>query len=396
MQELSKKLACLTVFRGLLKQPIISSLIEYVKHPSLDRYCELVSLIYQGGGDLGSIIRTMVLESENPAVLVIAKGQTLSMPMSQTLLRELETFSWVTRLTPQELAGDLWDEAALPLFESTSYDLATTYTERLGRIHSHGYGIFARHHMFTVGDGGELCPVKNPDPQRLSELEGYERERSQVSVNTQALLNSLPANNILLYGDAGTGKSSTVKAIANEYYKQGLRLIEVRKNQIYHIAKLMDTLADNPLKFILFIDDLSFASGDGDFTALKAILEGNVSTRPSNIVVYATSNRRHMIKEQMADRMGGDLSRADTLQEESSLADRFGLTITFLRPDKDLYLAIIRRLALENDLETPLDDLFEKAEAHAIRHGGRTPRTAKQFIEFTKVSESCLQQGGTI
>ncbi|MEG2038838.1 MAG: DUF815 domain-containing protein, partial [Oscillospiraceae bacterium] len=136
--------------------------------------------------------------------------------------------------------------------------------------------------------------VKNPDPQRLSSLTGYQEQRKKVLTNTLALLDGLEANNILLYGDAGTGKSSTVKAIVNECHAQGLRLIELKKNQLYHIPELLDTLAQNPLKFILFIDDLSFSSNDNDFTALKAILEGSVAARQGNIVVYATSNRRHL------------------------------------------------------------------------------------------------------
>ena len=158
-------------------------------------------------------------------------------------------------------------------------------------------------------------PVRYPDPQRLSELPGYEQEREKVIANTRALLEGRPANNVLLYGDAGTGKSSTVKAIANEFAPDGLRLIEVKKNQLYQIPALMDELAKNPLKFILFIDDLSFASNDDNFAALKAILEGGVGGRSHNVAVYATSNRRHLVKETMADRSGDDLHAMDARQE---------------------------------------------------------------------------------
>ena len=158
-----------------------------------------------------------------------------------------------------------------------------------------GYGMFAKHHVFTV-ENGQLVPVKYPDPQKLSELPGYEQEREKVIANTRALLTGMPANNVLLYGDAGTGKSSTVKAICNEFAAEGLRLVEVKKNQLYQIPDLMDKLAANPLKFILFIDDLSFTANDDNFAALKAILEGSVGGRARNIAVYATSNRRHLIK----------------------------------------------------------------------------------------------------
>lgn len=142
--------------------------------------------------------------------------------------------------------------------------------------------MFAKHHVFTV-ENGQLVPVKYPDPQRLSELPGYEKEREKVIANTKALLAGMPANNVLLYGDAGTGKSSAVKAIANEFAPEGLRLVEVKKNQLYQIPDLMDKLAANPLKFILFIDDLSFTANDDNFAALKAILEGSVGAGPRTL-----------------------------------------------------------------------------------------------------------------
>ena len=221
-----------------------------------------------------------------------------------------------------------------------------------------------------------------PDPQRLSELPGYEQEREKVIANTRALLEGRPANNVLLYGDAGTGKSSTVKAIANEFAPDGLRLIEVKKNQLYQIPALMDELAKNPLKFILFIDDLSFASNDDNFAALKAILEGGVGGRSHNVAVYATSNRRHLVKETMADRSGDDLHAMDTRQELMSLSARFGLTVTFQQPDKDRYDRILLELAKQYNVQMPSDQLFIKGAAFALRAGGRSPRVAKQFVEL--------------
>ena len=243
-----------------------------------------------------------------------------------------------------------------------------------------GYGMFAKHHVFTV-ENGRLVPVKYPDPQRLSELPGYEGEREKVIANTKALLAGMPANNVLLYGDAGTGKSSAVKAIANEFAPDGLRLVEVKKNQLYQIPDLMDKLAANPLKFIFFIDDLSFTANDDNFAALKAILEGSVGGRARNIAVYATSNRRHLIKETMTDRTGDDIHEADTRQELMSLSARFGLTVTFQRPEKARFEAILTELARQHDIRMPMNQLLVKAEAFAIRAGGRSPRVAKQFIE---------------
>ena len=188
--------------------------------------------------------------------------------------------------------------------------------------------------------------------------------------------------NVLLYGDAGTGKSSSVKAIANEFAADGLRLVEVKKNQLYQIPALLDSLAQNPLKFILFIDDLSFSANDDNFAALKAILEGSVGGRSQNVVVYATSNRRHLIKETLSDRSGDDIHEADTRQELMSLSARFGLTVTFQRPDKVRFEEILLDLARQYGVQMPSDQLFIKGEAFAIRAGGRSPRVARQFIEL--------------
>ena len=262
-------------------------------------------------------------------------------------------------------------------------DFHAAYAARRAAVGQKGYGIFARHHVFTL-ENGRLAPVRYPDPQRLDELPGYEREREKILANTRALLEGRPANNVLLYGDAGTGKSSTVKAIANEYAPEGLRLIEVKKNQLYQIPALMDSLAKNPLKFILFIDDLSFAANDDNFAALKAILEGSVGGRSHNVAVYATSNRRHLVKESMTDRTGDDLHASDTRQELMSLSARFGLTVTFQQPDKVRYEAILLELARQYGVQMPSDQLYIKGEAFALRAGGRSPRVAKQFIELLK------------
>ena len=259
-------------------------------------------------------------------------------------------------------------------------DLAAAYAQRMSEVGKKGYGMFAKHHVFTV-ENGQLVPVKYPDPQRLSELPGYEKEREKVIANTKALLAGMPANNVLLYGDAGTGKSSAVKAIANEFAPEGLRLVEVKKNQLYQIPDLMDKLAANPLKFILFIDDLSFTANDDNFAALKAILEGSVGGRAQNIAVYATSNRRHLIKETLTDRTGDDIHEADTRQELMSLSARFGLTVTFQRPEKARFETILEELAKQHNIQMPTEQLLLKAEAFALRAGGRSPRVAKQFIE---------------
>ena len=278
----------------------------------------------------------------------------------------------------------------MPDWRNSDYNFVDVYNERIKNIHSHGYGIFAKYHTFMIDgniNGVNIVPVKNPDNTRLSDLGGYERERKAVIDNTIALLEGKPAANVLLYGDSGTGKSSSVKAIANEFANKGLRLIELRKNQLRLMPSLLDTLSLNPLKFILFIDDLSFTQNDDDFAALKAILEGSVSAKAGNLVIYATSNRRHLIKETFGDRDGDDLHVNDTIQELVSLSERFGLTVTFQKPDKQKYIEVINGLADNYEIKMDREELAKQAESYAVRRNGRSPRIAKQFIEMIKASE---------
>ena len=250
---------------------------------------------------------------------------------------------------------------------------------------AYGVGKLGLNKAFRIDHKGnqvELVPISNTELITFDDLIGYERQKQALRENTEAFVEGRPANNVLLFGDSGTGKSSSVKAIANEFAADGLRLVEVKKNQLYQIPALLDSLAQNPLKFILFIDDLSFSANDDNFAALKAILEGSVGGRSQNVVVYATSNRRHLIKETLSDRSGDDIHEADTRQELMSLSARFGLTVTFQRPDKVRFEEILLDLAKQYGVQMPSDQLFIKGEAFAIRAGGRSPRVARQFIEL--------------
>lgn len=390
-QALSFRLHALSVFRFLLNDPVLKRCLRYLdageisEIDRIDTYADFTAALYRQGGDLGDYLYRTVMESENPAVQTKGRQQELPSGMLRALQQELETLTAVSSLSCRELAPG--SAEFLPAWENTPHDFQADYLRRLEELPARGYGIFAGHSMFTLLNDGTLRPVHNPDPRRFSDLTGYENERRQVMANTQALLQGLPANNILLYGDAGTGKSCTVKAAVNECCGNGLRLVEVRKNQLAFIPELMERLGENPLKFILFIDDLSFSSGDEQFTDLKAILEGTVSARPDNLVVYATSNRRHMVRQTFSERQGDDVHLGDTLEESASLAARFGLTITFLRPDKKLYALIVEELADKAKLRLSGEALLRAAEVHASRQGGRSPRTARQFVEWQKARE---------
>lgn len=253
---------------------------------------------------------------------------------------------------------------------------------------TNGYGKYAKHIAFTWRNK-EICPVTSTDLITLEDLKNYEEQRQRVIDNTESFITGHPANNVLLYGDRGTGKSSTVHALLNEYHNRGLRMIEIPKSAVADLGLIREQIVCSPMKFIIFIDDLSFDSNDTSFSELKAALEGSLSGRQSNILIYATSNRRHLIKENFSDREN-DVNRGDTMQEQLSLSDRFGLTITFLNPNKFEYQDIVRKIARDRRLEVDEEHLCFKAEQWATRRGGRSPRCAKQFIDYV---ESCEKRG---
>lgn len=395
LKEWNARLHGLVIFRTLLEDPVLAKLLDLTDRmeaggrgmgPVCDAVAQFEAALFERTTDWSQYLSTAVLEAETVCVRQAAAG-ALAPVLQAALEGELDFLQQLCGLTLDDLLQAAYTEqsqrpelAFLPRWETSPVDLSAAYAQRMSQVGTKGYGMFAKHHVFTV-ENGKLVPVKYPDPQRLSELPGYEKEREKVIANTRALLAGMPANNVLLYGDAGTGKSSSVKAIANEFAPEGLRLVEVKKNQLYQIPDLMDKLAANPLKFILFIDDLSFTANDDNFAALKAILEGSVGGRARNIAVYATSNRRHLIKETLTDRTGDDIHEADTRQELMSLSARFGLTVTFQRPEKARFETILEELAKQHHVDMPMDQLLVKAEAFAIRAGGRSPRVAKQFIE---------------
>lgn len=263
-----------------------------------------------------------------------------------------------------------------------------TQLDALREFHkANGYGKYAKYIAFTWRDK-DFVPITAVSNIRLTDLKNYERQRSQVIDNTLAFLENLPANNVLLYGDRGTGKSSTVHAILNEYKNRGLRMIEISKGDINDLTMIREKISGSPMKFIIFIDDLSFDSHDDSFGELKAALEGSLSGRQSNTVIYATSNRRHLIKENFSDREN-DVNRSDTLQEELSLSDRFGLSITFMNPDKKDYLDIAEKIVTDRGIDVDMDKFLEAAEHFARRRGGRSPRCAKQFTDYV---EGCIKR----
>lgn len=383
-------LRTLVLFRSLLQDDVVRAFLALAdtqgksEAEQNEKAAAFVYALFQSTDNLSEYVLNLVLDDEN-AFIRRAGENNLTKSYESALPAELKALQTLCDITPDDVRAALGTPLPFPDWVNTVYDLEAIYRDRIEHICEQGYGIFAKYHMFCLKDG-KITPVKHPDPQRLAEFSGYALERSRVIANTKALLAGSPCNNVLLYGDAGAGKSSTVKAIVNEFYSEGLRLIEVKKNELFFLPDIMDSLAKNPLKFIIFIDDLSFAADDADFGALKAILEGSVSGRSHNIAIYATSNRRHLVKERVSDRSGDDLHLQDTIEELTSLSARFGLKVTFSKPNKSLYGQIVCDLAQQHHIDLPEEELLQKAEAHALRNGGRSPRTAKQFIEYLAYS----------
>ena len=382
MEKLKQRLETLCIFRELLKDPVIAALRSYLETPSAAGYASFVSQLYEAnGGDIGAHVRELCENSSNVYVRTLGRGEEAPDHMVCALLSELETLQETAELTREKLCGCLEYKGFLPDFVGAKWNLKDHYLHRTANIEKYGFGVYAKYHMFRVDEQDQIVPVLHPDRTQLSQLVDYQRERNIILGNTSALLAGKPAANILLTGDAGTGKSSTVKAVVNELWCDGLRLIEIRKDQLRAIPKILDELSDNPLKFVLFIDDLSFPKDDDDFGALKAVLEGSVTAKSPNMVIYATSNRRHIIKEKFSDREGDDIHRNDTIQELISLSDRFGIHVSFSKPSRETYLRIVRHLAVENDLEIPEKDLDALAERFALERGGRSARLARQFVD---------------
>ncbi len=253
---------------------------------------------------------------------------------------------------------------------------------------NYGVGMFGLNKAFRLAPESErlLTPITATNNVLLSDLIGYDRQKAALIENTEAFIAGRKANNVLLYGDAGTGKSTSIKAILNHYYDQGLRIIEIFKHEFKYLARLISQIRNRNYRFIIYMDDLSFEDFETEYKYLKAVIEGGLELRPDNVLIYATSNRRHLIRETWTDRYdqsAEDIHRNDTVQEKLSLAGRFGVTIGFFRPSHDEYHEIVRVLA-DAEPEITMDDkeLFREADRWALRHGGVSGRTARQFVDY--------------
>lgn len=387
MQDFRNKIASLCCF-NVKNDPVLrgfKKLFGECAEDSFEGYSEIAATVLKSGKPLAEYLHDMLVFSESPVLNEFAFGQVskadLSILRKDALRYDLDVLRSLCEETAAQIQirlntfYDTLDFGKLPLYDNGVFNYTPDYF--LDYVRTNGSGMFAKCKAFTFD--GELHPIDSPDPIKLSDLKNYEEQRKQVVDNTVCFLSGKPAQNVLLYGDRGTGKSSTVKAILNE--SKYLRMVEVLKSDITLIPQLFRKLKNIPLHFIVLIDDLSFSENDDRFGILKGILEGSLAAKPDNILIYATTNRRKIIRETMADR---EVSGADAIDESMSLSDRFGLFVTFTKPDKRVYLDIVQKLAEDKRLDISAEKLFAAAERFALKRGGRSPRTARQFIDWVE------------
>ena len=412
IEKAALKMASLSVYKGILNRTVPAALQRLIwaadnsPREFLEAWGDLFSALCAHGAseNFAGYLTELPFYEENAFSLAAAGGAEKFPPaVKAAAKRDLQIILELSSLTPDELirccsfpdevsCADLpkWKNG-LPV-EILRGDPEDCFCRMRDYYRKNGCGMYARYRAF-IWRGATIIPVEHPDQTTFADLKGYETQRNMAIENTQAFLSGLPANNCLLYGDRGTGKSSTVKALLNEFYGQGLRVIEMPKEHLMDFPALADRIAALPMKFIVFIDDISFSREDDTYASLKAVLEGGLAARPENTLIYATSNRRHLLRETFSDRAGDEIHLGDTIQESLSLADRFGLSINFMLPDKAQFLEIVRQLAVQRGLENDLGELEAGAERWATQRGGRSPRCARQYIRF---AESRIRRGKSI
>ncbi len=399
--EAAMLMSSLSVYKGILGRTVpwafyrLLCAAELPPREFLEAWGSFTSVLMDRGymDSLAKCLSETALFDENIFSRTAAAGRTdtLSHTVINAVKRDIDAIKIISRITPGDIIADYSFreqikpvEETLPRWENgeviEQFMDKDNMIREISQYHlKNGCGMFARYRAFIWRDKS-IEPVVFPDSIELSSLKGYELQRGQIIENTTAFLSGISGNNCLLYGDRGTGKSSTVKAILNKYYTEGLRMVEMPKDRLGDFPLLVDKIAGIPLKFIIFIDDLSFSEEDKSYAQLKAVLEGGLAARPDNTLIYATSNRRHLIKEVFSDRDDDDMHRNDSIQETLSLSDRFGLSVNFSKPDKKEYLEIVKSLAEESGIEYDENKLLKNAEQWALTRGGRSPRCARQFI----------------
>lgn len=396
MSELTTSLLLISIFKQVLSDEVVSLFISFIKTLNtsddieivLKEYSEFIYKLYEKeqNQNLYNYLKYLIYTDEN----IISKGCGKCIKENEQILRsanyELELFDKLLNYDYQMIKDTLLKKFSsmsdlinhLPSF-SIEGKLNFDLSDILASYTNKGYGIFACYNAFKYTENKEIIPVVNFDNITFYDLKNYEYQKSVIKQNTTAFLQGKEANNILLYGDRGCGKSSTVRALINEFSDYNLKIIQVYKESFIYLTNLYDKLRNLPLKFVIFADDISFDEDDKNFSSIKAVIEGSLSNRPKNTVIYATTNRMHLVKETFSAREGNEIHYNDTIDEMVSLSDRFGIMLTFSLLTKDEYLDIVSKIANDCCIFVN-DELNKKALEFALLKGIRTPRVARQFI----------------
>ena len=349
------------------------------KETAVNAYSRLCEILLCEGKTLSDYISALTVRDENP--LFTEYLRTHSELLRYNIRHDFSVLSEIAQINAYELSSDIRsrfgisENLVLPMYDNGNSEISFEQAEKY--VEAYGSSFFANNKAF-IYENDSFESVEHFDKIKLSDLKNYETQRNAVIENTLRFIDGKRHNNVLLYGDRGTGKSCTIKAIVNEYAE--LRIVLVPKSSIMSLYKIYDKLRGLPLRFILFLDDMHFSDGDPEYGCLKQALEGSVNILPKNCVIYATTNRRHIVKETLSERED-EHNAADARDEKASLSDRFGLYITFMSPDKKTYLDIVGKIADDKGITLDREELFSLAERFAVRKGNRSPRTARQFID---------------
>lgn len=381
-----------TAYKDVLTQPVMEAAVRLLTCSAqgdglggLEAYTDLFyQLRAERQPGLGHWLGEALRWSEGPYPMLAERGgmdpaleQAAKLDISAfELLASVDCDRWLSHL------GKLLDsdyQGVLTGLPRWQRGVPFSFEQLTAAYRKEGAGRFARCRAF-VWESGELIPVDHPDCPSSEQLLGYDEQRAEVERNTQALMEGRYVNNVLLYGESGTGKSATVKHLLTLPGMEELRLIEADKADLGGLPALIRKLDGRRQKFIVFIDDLTFDRDDATYSVLKTILEGGVERRPQNVAVYATSNRRHLVRQTISERAGDEMDRSETIREKTSLADRFGVRVLFQGLGKGEFLALVDKLAAQRGLDLPQEELHSRAVAWERFHGAQTPRTAQQFI----------------
>ena len=394
MEKFLSSLKLICIYKNVINDEIVSKFLKVlseIKKSGYDdilaSYTDFISLFYEKEKTLNffNYIKFLIFTDEN-LVSKNANNTKLSNEILITAEYELSVISNIFEYNYNFIKDEINER--FPKFEELTQHLPIFYTKGYSRFYlkdilntykTNGYGMLSCYNAFKFDNECSIIPVKNFDCTTFKDLKNYEYQKNIIRNNTLSFLNGNSANNILLYGDRGCGKSSTVKALINEFSSYNLKIVQIQKDNIVNLPELYEKLRDFPAKFIIFADDISFEEDDKNFSAIKAVLEGSITSTPKNTLLYATTNRIHLIKESFKSREGDEIHYNDTIDEAVSLSDRFGIVLTFSSLNKKEYVEIVTKIASDYSISIN-DEFLKSAVSFTMQKGIMTPRIARQFI----------------